>query len=119
MRKRPADHPQTACLLFVAAVQRTNIERLTFRVMFGTMAGGQNPGPGRPEKNWVQYLVDDPRVCRASEGLTERLPLVLGLEVVLWPTAAKKGGKKHRGAHTCDSTAKECTKKFPMLSQIS
>ena len=36
-------------LLFAGAVQRTNNERLTRRMMFGTMAGGENPGPGRPE----------------------------------------------------------------------
>ena len=38
-------------LLFAGAVQRTHNERLTRRVMFGTMAGGENPGPGRSEKN--------------------------------------------------------------------
>ena len=39
-------------LLFAGAVQQTNNERLTRGVMLGTMAGGENPGPGRPEKNW-------------------------------------------------------------------
>ena len=38
-------------LLFAGAIQRTTNERLPHRVMFGTMAGGENPGPGRPEKN--------------------------------------------------------------------
>ena len=71
-------------------------ERLTRRVMLGTMAGGKNPGPGRPEKNWAQCLVDDLRVFRATEGSTENLPL-FGVEIVLWPTAAKKGGKWCRG----------------------
>ena len=37
-------------LLFAAAVQRTTNERLTHRVMFGTLAGGENSGPGRTEK---------------------------------------------------------------------
>ena len=36
-------------LLFAGAVQRTTNERLTHRVMFGTMTGGVNPGRGRPE----------------------------------------------------------------------
>ena len=40
-------------LLFAGGAQRTNNERLTRRVMFGTTAGGENPGPGRPEKNWA------------------------------------------------------------------
>ena len=36
-------------LLFAEAVQRTTNERLTHRVMSGTLAGGESPGPGRPE----------------------------------------------------------------------
>ena len=67
-------------------------ERLIRRVMFGTMAGGENPGPGRPEKNWAQCQVDDLKVFRAAEGSTESVPLVFGVETVLWPTASKKGG---------------------------
>ena len=35
--------------LLYGAVQRTHNERLTRRIMFGTMAGGENPRPGRPE----------------------------------------------------------------------
>ena len=41
------------CLLFAGAVQRTTNERLARRVMFGTMAGGENPGSGRPERTNV------------------------------------------------------------------
>ena len=55
--------------------QRTHNERLTRRVMFGTMAGGENPGPGLPEKDRAQCLVDDLRVFRATEGFTESVPL--------------------------------------------
>ena len=67
--------------------------------MFGTMASGENLGPGRPAKNWAQCLVDDLRVFRATEGSTESVPLVFinSVETVLWPTAAKKGGKWYRG----------------------
>ena len=61
------------------------------------MAGGENPGSDRPENNWGQCLVDDLRVFRATEGSTESVPLVFGVETVLWPTAAKKGGKWYRG----------------------
>ena len=82
--------------LFAGAVQRTNKEQLTRRVMFGKMAGGENPGPGRPERNWAQCLVDDLRVFLATEGSTESVPLVFDIETVLWPTAAK-GGKWYRG----------------------
>ena len=84
-------------LLYAGGVQRTHNEGLTRRVMFETMAGGENPGPGRPEKDWAQCLVDDLRVFRATEGSTESVPLVFGLETVLWPTATKKGGKRCRG----------------------
>ena len=76
-------------LLFAGAVQRTNNERLTHRVMFGTMAVGENPGQGRPENNWAQCLVDDLRVFRATEGSTESVPFVFGVETVILPTAAK------------------------------
>ena len=33
---------------------------------------------------------------RATERSTESVPLVFGVETVLWPTAAKKGGKWYR-----------------------
>ena len=83
-------------LLFTGAAQRTNNERLTRRVMFGTMAGGENPGPGRQKNNWAQYLVDGLRVFRATEGSTESSPLVFGVDTMLWPTAAKNGEKWYR-----------------------
>ena len=37
-------------------------------------------------------VVDDLKVFRAAEGSTESVPLVFGVETVLWPTASKKGG---------------------------
>ena len=67
-------------LLFVGAVHRTNNERLARRMMLGAMAGGENPGPGRPETNWVPCLVGDLRVFRATEGSTESVPLVFGID---------------------------------------
>ena len=80
-------------LLFAGAVQRAHNERLTRRVMYGTMAGGETPGPSRPENNWAQCLVDDLRVFRATEGFTESFLLVFGVETMFLPKAAKKGGK--------------------------
>ena len=62
-------------LLFAGAVQRTTNERLSHRVMFGTMAGGVNPGRGRPEKNRARCLVGDIRVFEATEGSTTIAPL--------------------------------------------
>ena len=55
-------------LLFAGGVQRMSSERLTRRVMFETMAVGEQSGPGRPYKNWGQSLADDRRVFRATEG---------------------------------------------------
>ena len=75
-------------LLFAGAVQRTTNERLTHRVMFGTLAGGENPVPGRPEKNWAQCLADI-RVFKATEWCTDSSPLLFGVQTVLWPRAAK------------------------------
>lgn len=46
-------------LVFAGAVVKQNNERLLIRVMFGAMALGENPGSGRPAKNWHQRLVDD------------------------------------------------------------
>ena len=45
---RPCENDDRHCdrLLFAGAVQRMTDERLTHRVMFGTMAGGENPGLG-------------------------------------------------------------------------
>ena len=83
-------------LLFAGAVQRTNNERLPQRVMFTSLAGVENPGPGRPEKNWAQCLADI-WVFQASEGSTDSSPFLFGVETVLWPKAAKKSGKWHRG----------------------
>ena len=84
-------------LLFAGAVQRTTNERLTHRLMFGTMAGGENPAPGRPENNWAQCLADGIRVSQANEGSTDSSPLLFGVETVIWPRAAKKSGKWYRG----------------------
>ena len=59
-------------------------ERLTRRVMFRTMAGGENPAPGRPEKNRTQ--------C-PTEGSTESSPLLFRVETVFWPRAAETCAK--------------------------
>ena len=84
-------------LLFAGGVQRTHNGRLTRRVMIGTMAGGENPGPGRRGNNRAQCVVDDLRVFRDTEGSAESVSVVFGIQKVLWPTAAKKGGKRYRG----------------------
>ena len=51
----------------------------------------------RPTRKDLGPMSDDLRVFRAIEGSTESIPLVFGVETVLWPTAAKKGGEWYRG----------------------
>ena len=62
------------------------------------MEYGDNPAPGRPEKNLAQSVADDIKAFIATEGSTDNLPLLLGVESVLWSTAAKKSGNWYRGA---------------------
>ena len=59
----------------------------------GTMAGGVNPGRGRPEKDWVQRLVEDISVSEATDASKDSSPLLFGVKTVLWSRAAKKNGK--------------------------
>ena len=83
-------------LLFAGAVQRTTNDRLIHRVMFRTMSGGENPGPGRPEKNWAQCVADDIRVFKDIEGSTDSPPLLFRVETVLWRRAAEKNENWYR-----------------------
>ena len=72
-------------------------ERLPSRVMFGTMAGGENLRLGGQFKIWHSCIVEDLREFRALGGSTELAPLVLGVETALWSTAsAKKAGTRYR-----------------------
>ena len=84
-------------LLFAGAVAIKHDGRLPRRVMFGALSGGGNPGPGRPEKNWLQCVSDDLQAFRATDGSTEDSPSIFGIETVLWPTAAKQWGKWYNG----------------------
>ena len=70
-------------LLFARGVQRMTNAWLTRRVMFGTMAGEENPGPGRPENNWAQCLADDLGVFQGTERSTKSSPLLFGVETVV------------------------------------
>ena len=79
-------------LLFAGAVQRTHNDGLIRRVMFGTIAGGENPGPGRPEQNWAPCLVDDLGVFRAIEGSTERARWYLVQKRCYGPRRQRRGG---------------------------
>ena len=51
-----------------------------------------------PDTKCVVYITSCMySVFRATDGSTESVLLVFGVETVLWPTAAKKGGRWYRG----------------------
>ena len=70
-------------LLFEGGLLRTSNERLTNRVVFGTMAGGVKSGRGRAQNNWARCLVGNIRVFEATEGSTDSSPLLVEVETVL------------------------------------
>ena len=64
-------------LLFAGAVARQPDGRLPKRLMFGELAGGEDPGRGRPEQNWLICLKDDLKVFGTKHGSTAAQPCVL------------------------------------------
>ena len=85
-------------LLFAGAVARKHGGRLPKRVLSGTLSGGQNPGRGRPAKNWMQCLSDDLAAFRAiTVETTEKPHTIFGVETTLWTTAATEWGMWYRG----------------------
>ena len=79
-------------LLFAGAVARQPDGRLPKRLMFGELAGGENPGKGSPEQNWLTCLKDDLRVFGATHGSTDDAPCVFGIPKLVWSEAAKVEG---------------------------
>ena len=62
------------------------------------MAGGENPGSGRPENNWGQCLVDDNSGFSSHRGVHGNIPFaVRNRDVGISPRAAEKSGKWYRG----------------------
>ena len=57
-------------LLFAGAVARQPDGRLPKRLMFGELVGGENPGRGGPELNWLKCLKDDLKMFEARHGST-------------------------------------------------
>ncbi|CAB1113062.1 unnamed protein product [Ectocarpus sp. CCAP 1310/34] len=54
-------------LLFAGAVARQPDGRLPKRLMFGELVGGEDPGQGNPEQNWLTCLKDDMKMFEARE----------------------------------------------------
>ena len=79
-------------LLFAGALARQPDGRLPKRLAFGTLVGGEDPGPGCPEQHWLKCLRDDFQAFGATDGSTDDNPRTFGVESALWPVAAKKEG---------------------------
>eukprot|EP00752_Nemacystus_decipiens_P010711 g9538.t3 len=79
-------------LLFAGAVARQPDKRLPKRLMFGELTGGEKPGKGSPEQNWLTCLKDDLRVFGATHGSTDDAPCVFGVPKLVWSEAAKVDG---------------------------
>ena len=96
MRARRDHHPQMVSpLCGGCTADKQRATTLPGDVWDDGWWGDSATRPTRKEP-WAQCLVDH-RVFRAAEGSTESVPLVFGVETVLWLTAAKKGGKLYRG----------------------
>ena len=67
------------CLFFTGGVARQSVERRASRVMFGTMAGGENPRPGGQMKTWHRCTDQQLREFRATDGSTDLPPWCLAL----------------------------------------
>ena len=53
--------------------------RLAKRLLFGELAGGEDPGRESPEQNWLICLKDDLKVFGASHGSAADQPCVFGV----------------------------------------
>ncbi|CAB1113911.1 unnamed protein product [Ectocarpus sp. CCAP 1310/34] len=79
-------------LLFAGAVARQPDGRLPKRLMFGELVGGEDPGQGNPEQNWLTCLKDDMKMFEARYGSTTDKPSVFGVPKLVWSEAAKVEG---------------------------
>ena len=80
-------------LLFAGAVARQPDGRLPKRLMFGEeLVGGEDPGPGQPEANWIGCLKADFKAFGATHGSTADKPGVFGVPKLVWTEAAKVEG---------------------------
>ena len=66
------------------AAVRQPVGRLPKQLMFGELAGGENPGRGSPEQNWLTYLKDELKVFGATHGSTADQPCVFGVLKLVW-----------------------------------
>ena len=76
-------------LLFAGATARQPAGRLPKRLMDGKLVGGEDPGKGRPEENWMDCLKDDFQAFGATYGSTVDNRLTFGVDRAVWTLAAK------------------------------
>ena len=57
--------------------------------MDGKLVGGEDPGKGRPEQKWMDYLKDDFQAFGATDGSTVDNRLTFGVDRAVWTLAAK------------------------------
>ena len=86
-------------LLLAGAMARQPAGCLPKRVMDGKLVGGEDPGKGRPEQNWLDCLKDDFQAFRATDGSTVDSRLTFGVDRAVWTLAAKMddGAPWHKG----------------------
>ena len=76
-------------LLFAGAMARQPAGRLPKRLMDGKLVGGEDPGKGRPEQNWMDCLKDTFQAFGATDGSTVDNRLTFGVDRAVWTLAAK------------------------------
>ena len=76
-------------LLFAGAMARQPAGRLPKRLMDGKLVGGEDPGKGRPEQNWMDCLKDDFQTFGATDGSTVDNRLTFRVDRAVWTLAAK------------------------------
>ena len=86
-------------LLFAGAMARQPAGRLPKRLMDGKLVGGEDPGKGHPEQNWMDCLKDDFQAFGATDGSTVDNRLTFGVDRAVWTLAAKMddGAPWHKG----------------------
>ena len=86
-------------LLFAGAMARQPAGRLPKRLMDGKLVGGEDPGKGRPEQNWMDCFKDDFQAFGATDGSTVDNRLTFGVDRAVWTLAAKMddGAPWHKG----------------------
>ena len=75
--------------MFAGAMARQPAGRLRKRLMDGKLVGGEDPGKGRPEQNWLEYLKNEFQAFGAMDGSMVDNRLTFGVNSAIWTLAAK------------------------------